>query len=337
MKKIFLIFLSAQLLFACTNNKNQEEQTDKQETIDLTTENHEVENVPASERKFDVNSIPLSSEDIGDFPFFTAPEGAKYINNPKVKDFDFIVFISPDSMYEVEGRVFRSHVHKDKESNVEISGRYLNKSFEDAILNAGGVKVFEDKLTKEQKEKYKELATYAGSNGSLDVWNDVVAMYVIRRSDGNVYIAMTKATGNNTSLQIVQEKAFEQTIQKVTSAEIEKDLLGSGKSVLQINFDTDKATLKTDGLEAVKEIIAVLGQNPELKIAINGYTDNSGGKEHNHKLSEDRASAVKDEIIKSGISADRLTSKGFGQENPIAGNDTEEGKSKNRRVELIRL
>jgi outer membrane protein OmpA-like peptidoglycan-associated protein len=148
---------------------------------------------------------------------------------------------------------------------------------------------------------------------------------------------MEKATGNSTSIQIVQEKAFEQTIQKVTSAEIENDLLNSGKSVLQINFDTDRATLKTDGLETVQEIIKVLRDNPELKIAINGYTDNSGGKEHNQKLSKDRASTVKKEILKAGIGADRLTSAGFGQENPVATNDTEEGKAQNRRVELLKI
>ncbi len=337
MKKTFLVLLLALLLFACNNNKNEQKQTDKQETIDVTKENNEEKNGTVTERKFDINSIPLSTEDIGDFPFFTAPEGAKYINKPKVKDFDFIVFVTPESIYEVEGKTFRSHVHKDKESDIEISGRYLNKSFEDAILNAGGVKVFEGNLTKEQKEKYKELATYAGSNGSLDIWNDVVAMYVIRRNDGNVYIAMEKATGNSTSIQIVQEKAFEQTIQKVTSAEIEKDLLNNGKSVLHINFDTDKATLKPDGSETVQEIVKVLNKNPDIKIAINGYTDNTGTKEHNQKLSEDRALRVKNEIIKMGISKDRLTSKGFGQGNPVAGNETEEGKLQNRRVELVKI
>lgn len=337
MKKIFLAFLVAQLLFSCNNNKNEDKQTGKQEIIDVTNENSDEEKHAGKDTKFDINTIPVSTEDIGDFPFFTAPEGTMYINKPKVKDFDFIVFVTPDSIYEVEGKTFRSHVHKDKESNVEISGRYLNKSFEDAILNAGGVKVFEGNLTKEQKEKYKELTTYAGSNGSLDIWNEVVAMYVIRRNDGNVYIAMLKATGNSTSIQIVQEKAFKQTIKKVTSAKIEKDLLNAGKSILHINFDTDKATLKADGSEAVREIIKVLNNNPDIKIAINGYTDNTGAKEHNQKLSENRALTVKNEIIKAGINKDRLTSKGFGQDDPLAGNDTEEGKSQNRRVELVKL
>ncbi|WP_156309082.1 hypothetical protein [Sphingobacterium endophyticum] len=169
--------------------------------------------------------------------------------------------MTPEKIYEVEGKTFSAHVQKDRESSVEISGRYLNKSFEDAILNAGGIKVFEGNLTKELKDKYKELATYGGSKGSLDIWDEVVAMYVIRRHEGNVYIAMVKATGNSTSIQIVQEKAFDQTLKKVTSAEIENDLLNSGKSVMQINFDKDRAILKTDGLETVREMIKVLRDN----------------------------------------------------------------------------
>lgn len=161
--------------------------------------------------------------------------------------------------------------------------------------------------------------------------------YIIRRNNGNIYIALDKGKSNTTSIQIVQEKPFEQTIKKVTSDEIKKELSENGKAVLHINFDTDKATLKPDGLETVNEIAKVLKDDPELKIAINGYTDNSGSKEHNQKLSENRALSVKNEIAKAGISSGRLTSKGYGQESPIASNSTDEGKAQNRRVELVKF
>src|SRR5690606_19880358 len=138
-------------------------------------------------------------------------------------------------------------------------------------------------------------------------------------------------------LNVLQEEALAQTITKVTSEVIANDLLKIGKSILHINFDTDKATLKPDGLETVIEISKVLKNNPELKIAINGYTDNSGNKEHNQKLSENRALSVKNEIAKAGIPSDRLTSNGYGQESPLADNNTHEGKTQNRRVELVKL
>lgn len=128
----------------------------------------------------------------------------------RVSDFDFIVFVTPESIYEVEGRTFRAHVHPDRKSEMRVSGRFLNKSFEDAIIKAGGVKVFEGKLEGERKDTYKDLCTYCGSNGSIDIWNNPIATYVIRRNDGNIYIALDKGKPNTTSIQIVQEKPFEQ-------------------------------------------------------------------------------------------------------------------------------
>ncbi|TDS17344.1 OmpA family protein [Sphingobacterium paludis] len=341
MKRISIICVTAHLLFACNPVKT----TETDNTDSVSTEQSEAldqaatASVSSEHAAFDITRIPVSTVDIGDFPFFTAPEGSLYINKPKVSNFDFIVFVTPDDIYEVEGKTFRAHVHPDRKnkSENEVSGRYLTKSFEDAIVNAGGVKVFEGRLLDARKDKYTELCTYAGSNGSIDIWNNSMATYIIRRDDGNVYIALDKDKGNSTSIQIVQEKPFEQTIKKITSDKIESDLTETGKSVLHINFETDKATLKPEGTEAIQEIIKVLSKNTALKIAIHGYTDNVGTKEHNQKLSESRATAVKNEITKSGISADRLTSKGFGQEDPIADNGTEEGKAQNRRVELVKL
>ncbi|MCP2043179.1 OmpA family protein [Pontibacter sp. HSC-36F09] len=342
MKKTFIALLSMPLLLACNNENGETNQASQQETVlaleeNVAAENPAVANQPAENPAFDISAIPVSSEDIGDFPFFTAPQGAEYINNAKVIDFDFIVFVTPESVYEVEGKTLRAHVHPDRKSETRVSGRFLEKSFEDAIIKAGGVKVFEGKLEGERKDTYKNLCTYAGDNGSIDIWNNPIVTYVIRRNDGNVYIAMGKGMPSSTSIQIVQEKPFEQTITKITSEKIKQDLLENGKIVLHINFDTDKATLKPDGMEVVSEIVKVLKEDPALRIAINGYTDNSGNKEHNQNLSESRASAVKAEVSGAGIAPDRLTSKGFGQENPIADNSTEEGKAQNRRVELVKI
>lgn len=341
MKKIFIIILLNQLLFSCNKSENKKEQVDK--GITTTKENVikndsiSIDNPIIESPVFDISTLPISTEDIGDFPFFTAPKGATYINNVKPKDFDFMVFVTPDDIYKVEGKTFRAYVHPENNAEVEISSNYLNKSFEEAILKAGGVKVFEGELLDERKEKYKELCTYAGSNGSLKIGGNTIATYIIRREDGNVYIAFDKKKHNTMSIQIVEEKAFEQTIKKITSDEIEKDLIEKGKAILYINFDLDKATLKSDGVETVQEIVKVLNKNQDLAIAINGHTDNLGTQEYNQKLSEDRALTVKNEIIKSGIVSERLSSKGFGQKIPIADNNTEEGKAQNRRVELIKL
>lgn len=344
MKKLTLLTILAISLIACKGKKesNKDILTEK-ETVSDRNVNEETTNQETTEKhekveEFDINNIPLSEKNIGDFPFFSAPEGAKYINNVKPKSFDFMVFVTPNKIFEVEGKTFRADVQEDKESEKEVSNRYLLKSYEDAILKAGGVKVFEGKLEGDRKKKYEELCTYAGSDGSIDIWNNPIITYAIRRNDGNIYIAIDKTTyASSTSIQIVQEKGFEQTIQAIKSEKIQKDLEETGKSVLYINFDTNKATLKPEGIDAVNEIVKVLKNVSDMEIEINGYTDNTGNIKSNVKLSKERALTVKNQIIKAGIEPKRLRSNGYGQNNPIADNNTEEGKAKNRRVELVRF
>lgn len=86
----------------------------------------------------------------------------------------------------------------------------------------------------------------------------------------------------------------------------------------------------------VEQIIEMMRQAPEIKISVEGHTDSDGSNESNLKLSEARAKAVVELIVKGGIDAARLSSAGYGEEKPIADNSTEEGKAKNRRVELIK-
>jgi OOP family OmpA-OmpF porin len=80
----------------------------------------------------------------------------------------------------------------------------------------------------------------------------------------------------------------------------------------------------------------VLSENPDVTVEIQGYTDNTGNKATNQKLSQARADAVRTWLIDKGIAADRLTAKGFGSDNPIAPNSTKEGRAQNRRIEFFR-
>jgi outer membrane protein OmpA-like peptidoglycan-associated protein len=109
-----------------------------------------------------------------------------------------------------------------------------------------------------------------------------------------------------------------------------------GFIALYINFDTGKSDLKADGEATVKEIVALLKGAPGLKISIEGHTDNVGTPASNQKLSEARAKSVMDAVVKSGIAANRVSAKGLGQTAPIADNRSDDGKAKNRRVELVK-
>jgi len=99
-----------------------------------------------------------------------------------------------------------------------------------------------------------------------------------------------------------------------------------------ITFDNDSAVIKPQFMKKVEEFAQFLKANPAYKAEIQGYTDSKGSAKYNQKLSERRAKAVYEALIQLGVSKDRLTYKGYGEENPIASNDTPEGRAQNRRV-----
>lgn len=107
--------------------------------------------------------------------------------------------------------------------------------------------------------------------------------------------------------------------------------------MLYINFDFNKATIRPDGKPIVAQVLKLMKDNPDLKLAIHGYTDNIGSQSYNLALSQQRAAAVVDVLVGSGISRSGLSSDGFGSGQPIADNRTEKGRAKNRRVELVKM
>lgn len=335
MKKIFQLGLLTLFLVACNNSNNQKNQNESQVSENTTdTISSTEENIQEKAKTFDINAIAISTSDIGDFPFFTLPKGLKNQNNPLVKNFDVCFFPIDGVMTPIEGKLFKTNVVSD--NNEEFSQRYYEKSLEDYLLSVNAVKIFDGKITQDEYQRYNEQDPNKGKDGDIGYPDQLIKVYVLRTADKNIYIQFTAGSAAG-KLNILEQQAFNQTITKVTSEKIADDLLSKGKSVLHINFDTNKATLKSDGQEVVAEIVKVLKQNSDLKIAINGHTDNMGSKEHNQKLSQERANTVKNELIKAGISAERLTAKGLGQDQPIANNDTETGKAQNRRVELLKM
>jgi OmpA-OmpF porin, OOP family len=101
-----------------------------------------------------------------------------------------------------------------------------------------------------------------------------------------------------------------------------------------IQFDFNKATLRPDSVVVLEKILALLKARPDLKLEVQGHTDNVGGDDYNQKLSESRANAVLEWLRAKAIAADRLTAHGYGLKVPIGDNGSEEGRAKNRRVEI---
>jgi outer membrane protein OmpA-like peptidoglycan-associated protein len=102
-----------------------------------------------------------------------------------------------------------------------------------------------------------------------------------------------------------------------------------------VNFDFDKYNIRPDAVPILEEAAKTLKDESELTVSVNGYTDAIGSAEYNQRLSERRANSVKNYLETLGVSGSRLTAQGFGKTNPVASNDTAEGRAQNRRVELV--
>jgi outer membrane protein OmpA-like peptidoglycan-associated protein len=100
-------------------------------------------------------------------------------------------------------------------------------------------------------------------------------------------------------------------------------------------FDLNKTELKPRGMDSVQKLARFLNEYPGRKVRIEGFTDSTGSTEYNQQLSENRANAVRDALASMGVSSDRVETQGYGEENPVASNETSSGRQLNRRVEII--
>ena len=169
----------------------------------------------------------------------------------------------------------------------------------------------------------------------------------LTRPEGNVYVSLyviKNITGGGptrnrvyTQLDVIEVKPMETGLVTIDAEAMARDISLTGHvAVYGIYFDTDSAEVKRESKTVIDEIATLLKSNEGLKLFVVGHTDNVGTIDYNLDLSNRRAESVVRELIKVyGIKRDRLDPKGVGYLAPIASNKTEEGRSKNRRVELV--
>jgi OmpA-OmpF porin, OOP family len=244
-----------------------------------------------------------------DHPLFTRMPDY-WIRSCTQKQFDAFTFdVGQGKKAQVEGEFWQIYYLPQATLKSRPSELQILLNFENAVKKLGGKVLFKDK-SKETMRLNKE---------GKDVWVTV----------------QTSFTGSYT-LFIVEKKAMEQDIIANADA-FSSDLKASGHSaVYGIYFDTGKSELKPESEQAIKEIVKLLKSESSLKVYVVGHTDNVGALEANMKLSQDRGEAVVQALIRGGIESPRLKAFGNGPYAPVASNDTEEGRAKNRRVELVK-
>ena len=345
MKKTFLTIAITLLVLSCNKQVDKENAEGTSTEQSQTTDTLSKSTGTTAIQDFDINSIEESTADIGVFPYLNPPETYTYgyekqISPNDIRDFDKEYFAVNGKLIPVEGKSFKVNIEKDRSDGKRFNSLIVGKSYEEAISALGGVKVNDVTIPKSEIERIGNKELIEKHYGySLDFnMLDEIKTYVIKTKDKEIWIQyylMNDESGRITILEKANLKTL--AVTKITAKQMKTDLDLNGKAILNINFDTDKASLKSDGKTIVEEIILLLKSNQKLKLSIEGHTDNSGIATKNKQLSSDRASTVLNELVKNGVDKSRLKAIGYGAEKPLVDNDSEANKAKNRRVELVKF
>jgi len=257
--------------------------------------------------------LALAQEDISgskDHPLLTRMPNF-YISGYEYKEFDQADFKN-DKGEDIKIEGHKYHIEYDiKQEKKAPSELQILRNYENAVKKSGGSTVY---------EALGETWLKVERDGKTS-W-----IYVYAHCDGECY-----------ELTIVEKKAMVQEV--VADAQsLARDISSTGHaSVYGIHFDFNKATVKSESEPTLKEIAKLLKQEPNLKLYVVGHTDNVGEITYNMKLSLARAEIVVKALLeKYGVAQNQLKPYGVGPLAPVASNETEEGRTLNRRVELVK-
>ena len=234
-----------------------------------------------------------------------------YISSYKEAEFEAYRFIGTDKKYEnIEGRKYYIE-YKLVTGKPEPGELKIRRNVQDALKKIGGKVLFDDNFNK--------VSTILVQKDGKETWLEI-------RSFNNMY-----------RLNIIERQMMQQEIVANADA-MGNDINSSGHvAVYGILFDTGKSDINTESAEAILQISILLKNNSSLKLYVVGHTDNTGKLDDNLILSKSRADAVVNSLVANyGIAAERLKAYGVASLSPVATNDNEEGRAKNRRVELVK-
>lgn len=249
--------------------------------------------------------------DCKDSPLFPTRMPEYRIADCKVEDYGrYEFYAQKGAKIPIEGKFTFITYAFTGARGTEPSGLAVVRNYEAAIQKIGGTTV--------------GIVPTWWVNGKL-VKNGQETWMQVEKGNGKIW------------LRIVEKKAMEQFIIADATA-LGNDLKATGHaSVYGILFDTGKSEIKPESAKALEAVAGLLKGDPALKLHIVGHTDNVGEVQSNVRLSQARGEAVLQALVKDyGIAVNRLDAYGCGQYAPVATNETEEGRAKNRRVELVR-
>lgn len=195
--------------------------------------------------------------------------------------------------------------------------------------------IVRDKKTREPLAASVELINLETNETESLVSSDSVSgAYLIVLTQGAEYALYINKKGYLFKSLNFNYSALKDYEPIILDIDLERASDGTTAILQNIFFDVDKYDLKDKSVTELQKILRFLKENPSVKVEISGHTDNSGSPSYNVQLSEKRAQSVNNYLIERGIAPERLRTKGYGSDQPIADNTTEEGRQKNRRIEF---
>jgi OOP family OmpA-OmpF porin len=238
---------------------------------------------------------------------------------------------APDDYDSIEGKVFAISF-KLKAGATPASALQIIRNFQNAAKAAGGTVLgdYSNSSWPAFTGNTKKFLTPSPGGTSFERYTTLK----LTKGESEYWVTLAAADAYKDYMMVIVER--QAMAQVVSVNELVEKLNKEGFLALYVNFDTNKATIKPDSAKTLDEAASVLKAAPALSVTVAGHTDNVGSPEANQKLSEDRAKAVMAALAQRGIAASRMDAKGHGQTMPIADNRTEDGRAKNRRVELVK-
>ena len=302
-----------------------------------------VDAMPNLKAALDWNTIP-DLKDIGNFPFFTAPEGFKIEDEKdglsEFFDYEKLENYTGSGVYTTEGKLGVLVFEEYKEDR--LNQRLFDKNVADYLQKIGAKEIYKgdypaNETKNEALRKKLDENMWNGRHRTTGISSsEPLAVYAFK-NNGKNYMVNVQSNSAQANIYIMELQAFAPTMKKYTAEAMKAEIDATGKAILNINFDTDKAILRLDGVDVVNQISALLKNNADLKLSIEGHTDNSGKADRNKVLSNARAIAVMQALIAAGANVANLKAAGFGSDKPLVANDSNENKAKNRRVELVKF
>lgn len=164
--------------------------------------------------------------------------------------------------------------------------------------------------------------------------NSFTGKYTVSLPAGKNYGISVEASGYVFESKNINFPSQDNYLEIVDTICMNKFKVNTTMILRNVFFDVDKATLRPESVQELNKLVETLNNNPNVNIELSGHTDSDGNDDHNMVLSDNRAKAVVEYLIKKGIKANRLTAKGYGETKPIEPNDTPEHKQANRRTEV---